>query len=47
MEECAEELKAYSYPDDQKEQLKALRDAIDSIDPDGCVAALDKWESML
>ena len=46
LEECGGELRTYSYPDDQKEQLDALQDAIDCIDTDRCIAVLDKWETL-
>ena len=43
MEACAEILKVHSYPDDKKELIEKMLNAIDMIDTESCVEMIDAY----
>ncbi len=43
MEECAEKLRSYSYPEDKKELIDKLCNAIEMMDTDGCAEIMGSY----
>jgi signal transduction histidine kinase/DNA-binding response OmpR family regulator len=47
MENIVGKMSEYRYPDEMKELFESLKQAVQDIDADGCIAVLDKWESIM